>query len=74
MKYFICDEEYSFPVCSNYTKCLFLYRNDLYLTLNSGEFERGGKSVGKNIEVTVLALDAEGYPLEVRNCYLGLFI
>ncbi|KAK4293650.1 hypothetical protein Pmani_033668 [Petrolisthes manimaculis] len=43
-------------------------RNDLYITLNNGEFERGGKSVGKNIEVTVLALDAEGHPLE---CIFG---
>uniref|UniRef100_A0A671Y7H4 Dedicator of cytokinesis 3 n=1 Tax=Sparus aurata TaxID=8175 RepID=A0A671Y7H4_SPAAU len=29
-------------------------RNDLYLTLERGEFERGGKSVQKNIEVTYL--------------------
>lgn len=34
-------------------------RNDLYLTLEKGEFERGGKSTGKNIEVTVLVLDSE---------------
>lgn len=26
-------------------------RNDLYLRLERGEFERGGKSTGKNIEV-----------------------
>jgi len=26
-------------------------RNDLYLKLERGEFERGGKSTGKNIEV-----------------------
>ncbi|XP_033223488.1 dedicator of cytokinesis protein 3 isoform X2 [Belonocnema kinseyi] len=39
-------------------------RNDLYLKLERGEFERGGKSTGKNIEVTVLVLDAEGQPLE----------
>lgn len=43
----------------------FFHRNDLYVTLNSGEFERGGKSVGKNIEVLVLALDADGHPLQV---------
>lgn len=49
----------------------FLHRNDLYVTLNSGEFERGGKSVGKNIEVLVLALDADGHPLQVR--YYGMF-
>ena len=31
-------------------------RNDLYLTLEKGDFERGGKSVQKNIEVTVYVL------------------
>ncbi|XP_043933928.1 dedicator of cytokinesis protein 3 [Protopterus annectens] len=35
-------------------------RNDLYLTLERGEFERGGKSVQKNIEVTVFILYADG--------------
>lgn len=41
-------------------------RNDLYMTLEKAEFERGGKTTGKNIEVTVLVLDAEGKLLEVR--------
>ncbi|XP_063227619.1 dedicator of cytokinesis protein 3 [Bacillus rossius redtenbacheri] len=44
-------------------------RNDLYLTLEKGEFERGGKSTGKNIEVTILALDAEGRI--IQNCLWG---
>ncbi|XP_008557599.1 dedicator of cytokinesis protein 3 isoform X2 [Microplitis demolitor] len=44
-------------------------RNDLYLRLERGEFERGGKSTGKNIEVTMLVLDAEGKPLE--GCLFG---
>ncbi|KAK0167462.1 hypothetical protein PV327_004857 [Microctonus hyperodae] len=44
-------------------------RNDLYLRLERGEFERGGKSTGKNIEVTMLVLDAEGQPLE--ECLFG---
>ncbi|XP_036388838.1 dedicator of cytokinesis protein 3-like isoform X2 [Megalops cyprinoides] len=39
-------------------------RNDLYLTLERGEFERGGKSVQKNIEVTVYLLYADGEPLK----------
>lgn len=34
-------------------------RNDLYLMLDKGEFERGGKSTGKNIEVTVVVLDGK---------------
>lgn len=35
------------------------------MTLNNGDFEKGGKTVGKNIEVTVLALDSDGKALEV---------
>uniref|UniRef100_A0A668SNS8 Dedicator of cytokinesis 3 n=1 Tax=Oreochromis aureus TaxID=47969 RepID=A0A668SNS8_OREAU len=35
-------------------------RNDLYLTLERGDFERGGKSVQKNIEVTIYVLYADG--------------
>ncbi|XP_052125383.1 dedicator of cytokinesis protein 4 isoform X2 [Frankliniella occidentalis] len=44
-------------------------RNDLYLTLERGEFERGGKSTAKNIEVTILVLDSDGKPLE--KCLWG---
>lgn len=52
--------------------CLFGFvdcvpRNDLYLTLEKGEFERGGKSTGKNIEVTIAVLDSEGTLLEVTT-------
>lgn len=36
------------------------------MTLERGEFERGGKTTGKNIEVTVQVLDNEGKLLEVR--------
>uniref|UniRef100_A0A8B9L2W6 Dedicator of cytokinesis 3 n=1 Tax=Astyanax mexicanus TaxID=7994 RepID=A0A8B9L2W6_ASTMX len=39
-------------------------RNDLYLTLERGDFERGGKSVQKNIEVTVYVLYADGETLK----------
>uniref|UniRef100_A0A8C1C9M3 Dedicator of cytokinesis 3 n=2 Tax=Cyprinus carpio TaxID=7962 RepID=A0A8C1C9M3_CYPCA len=35
-------------------------RNDLYLMLERGDFERGGKSVQKNIEVTMYVLYADG--------------
>lgn len=34
-------------------------RNDLYLILDKGEFERGGKSTGKNIELTIVIIDSE---------------
>lgn len=44
-------------------------RNDLFLTLKSGEFERGGKSTAKNIEVTVLVLDSTGVILS--ECLWG---
>lgn len=40
-------------------------RNDLYLTLERGEFEKGGKSVQKNIEVTIYVLYADGQILKV---------
>lgn len=43
-------------------------RNDLYLTLERGDFERGGKSVQKNIEVTVYVLYADG---EILKVYFG---
>lgn len=35
-------------------------RNDLFFVLEKGEFERGGKSTGKNIEVTVNVVDSSG--------------
>jgi len=41
----------------------------LYLILDKGEFERGGKSTGKNIEVTIMVLDSTGKLLDV-NIYL----
>uniref|UniRef100_A0AAR5PSM5 Dedicator of cytokinesis protein 3 n=1 Tax=Dendroctonus ponderosae TaxID=77166 RepID=A0AAR5PSM5_DENPD len=44
-------------------------RNDLYLILDKGEFERGGKSTGKNIEVAVVVLDGEKNV--VKNCLWG---
>lgn len=47
-------------------------RNDLYLSVERGEFERGGKSVQKNIEVTLYVLYADGDTLKVRAA--GLII
>ncbi|XP_044271519.1 dedicator of cytokinesis protein 3 isoform X2 [Tribolium madens] len=44
-------------------------RNDLYLILEKGEFERGGKSTGKNIEVTIVVLDSEKNV--IKNCLWG---
>lgn len=44
-------------------------RNDLFITLSHGEFERGGKSTGKNILVNVLVLDSNGVVLS--DCLWG---
>ena len=45
------------------------YRNDLYFVIERGDFERGGKSSSKNVEVTVLVLDEFGRPIQVKNLY-----
>lgn len=44
-------------------------RNDLFLTLEKGEFERGGKSTAKNIEVLVHVLDSTGQI--ITDCLSG---
>jgi dedicator of cytokinesis protein 3 len=38
-------------------------RNDLFLTIERGEYERGGKSTAKNIEVSVCLFDSNGKAL-----------
>ena len=40
-------------------------RNDLYVTLEKGEFEKGGKSVARNVEISVHVLGADGQILKV---------
>lgn len=40
-------------------------RNDLYLTIQRGEFERGAKTSQKNVEVRVLVLAKDGRHIEV---------
>lgn len=42
-------------------------RNDLYITLEKGEFEKGGKSVARNVEITVYVLDMDGQILKVKT-------
>ncbi|XP_006633511.2 dedicator of cytokinesis protein 4 isoform X1 [Lepisosteus oculatus] len=39
-------------------------RNDLYITLEKGEFEKGGKSVARNVEITVYLLESDGQILK----------
>ncbi|XP_010894805.2 dedicator of cytokinesis protein 4b isoform X3 [Esox lucius] len=43
-------------------------RNDLYITLEKGEFEKGGKSVARNVEITVYVLDIDG---QVMKSYVA---
>lgn len=45
-------------------------RNDLYVTLEKGEFEKGGKSVARNVEITVYVLDIDGQILKVKVPHL----
>uniref|UniRef100_A0A670J6K4 Dedicator of cytokinesis 4 n=1 Tax=Podarcis muralis TaxID=64176 RepID=A0A670J6K4_PODMU len=39
-------------------------RNDLYITIERGEFEKGGKSVARNVEVTMYIVDCGGQILK----------
>ncbi|XP_006859416.1 PREDICTED: dedicator of cytokinesis protein 4 [Chrysochloris asiatica] len=39
-------------------------RNDLYITIERGEFEKGGKSVARNVEVTMFIIDSSGQALK----------
>ena len=57
-------------MCSNYNSrdlCVLAgdVRNDLYVTLQRGEFEKGNKTAGKNIEVKVTVLDKCGNIIKV---------
>lgn len=49
-------------------------RNDLYVTLEKGEFEKGGKSVAKNVEVTLYVLDIDGQILKVNKSWFGAYL
>lgn len=40
-------------------------RNDIYVTLVQGDFDKGSKTTAKNVEVTVSVYDEEGKRLEV---------
>lgn len=39
-------------------------RNDIYVTLAQGEFDKGSKTTSKNVEVTMMVYDEEGKRLE----------
>lgn len=42
-------------------------RNDIYITLIHGEFDKGKKKTPKNVEVTMSVFDEEGNLLEVSG-------
>lgn len=44
-------------------------RNDLYITVERGEFEKGGKSVARNVEVTMHVVDSCGQILKVFHSF-----
>lgn len=46
-------------------------RNDLYLKLERGEFERGGKSTGKNIEVSMSDHKFDSLKLKLSKLYIS---
>lgn len=41
-------------------------RNDIYVTLVQGDFDKGNKTTPKNVEVTMSIYDEDGKKLEVR--------
>lgn len=49
-------------------------RNDLFLTLERGEFERGGKTTPKNVLATISVYDASGALIEVNKIFCLVII
>ena len=53
----------------NYDKFILFFsgevRNDFYVTLRSGEFEKGSKSAQRNVEVKVTLYDSNGQLIKV---------
>jgi hypothetical protein len=46
-------------------------RNDLYITIERGEFEKGGKNVARNVDVTMFIVDSSGQTLKVGSFWSG---
>ena len=47
-------------------------RNDLYFTLKNGEFDKGSKSVGRNVEVKIKAYNGGGDLILVSSTFTAL--
>lgn len=43
-------------------------RNDIYLTLQGGDFDKYNKTTQKNVEVIMWVCDEEGKVIQVRKC------
>lgn len=59
---------YTVKIAKNFCALLFLLgdvRNDIYVTLVQGDFDKGSKTTAKNVEVTVSVYDEDGKRLEV---------
>lgn len=46
-------------------------RNDIYVTLVQGDFDKGSKTTAKNVEVTVSVYDEDGKRLEVLKYFMS---
>ncbi len=42
-------------------------RNDIYVTVESGQFEKGSKRAERNVEVAVCVIDGQGDPIPVTS-------
>lgn len=49
-------------------------RNDIYVTLVQGDFDKGSKTTPKNVEVTMSVYDEDGKKLEVRPRNVNLLL
>jgi hypothetical protein len=47
--------------------CIGEVRNDVYLELHEGDFDRDGKKAQKNVEVRISVLDKEGRRIPVSS-------
>lgn len=65
--------------CEKFLTRLFLFpkgdvRNDIYVTLVQGDFDKGSKTTPKNVEVTMSVYDEDGKKLEVRLRNVNLLL
>lgn len=48
-------------------------RNDIYVTLVQGDFDKGNKTTPKNVEVAMSVYDEDGKKLEVHSKNVKMF-